>query len=1228
MKTEISRDSLQLDKRYSGVYQQQGRMLTDADWNELVDILKQRLTSALEDVVGNKRGSIGGTPRHRALRIVSAAAGTFKIQPGFVYADGVAAQLPGDGDLDFDDQADFPTSLNPSGSYRLYADIWERTVTHLFDERLLDQALHGADTCTRKQTMVQVKWCPVAIDPEQSDKNPAKGNAQLSVTLLPKSTLPDPCDPCAERLEIESRVGNYLFRVEVHAVTGDADNPTGLVLKWSRENAAEQFFAGSEPEPFKGPKWAYEFFDETGEKQLGVQLATGFAASRDGLHKGYPGAIPARSFVRRWDGFCELAFSAGSWSVVDEFDGSQAGSGSVSFSGISAGQLSVNLDALKLDLGLNHSFIVGDYWLAEVREATYDDSDPETGKLLVKQPPQGIDHRYLMLGEVVADVLQDNAEADRKYAFPALTEMTRLFMAGGDGQEVVPGAALPQALRAGVANGEWPVEGATVRFVIEEGGGSLNLVDGGKTNPQGIAACEWSPDAVIGARCRVKASLVNPDDSADAAQDFTPPVFFYANLITADQVAYVAECADSGANTIHSHLAGDAAVSLELGADGYYNVKEVLDALICSLRASHIPYDEPACAGAPTVKSLLADLDFNGDTHLTVADILDTLLCRLQAQHVPYDPLPKDARWADINDSASRPTTVQEAIDDLAENLESTDIRYEAHSCETEPSVRSGLDIDPGTYSVDQILDKLLCEFKATDLPLDRSPGVDLCSHLKGDASVTTVQDAINVLCRMDRTGGGCAVTVGKDGDFASLEEAFASSRLSSELQISICLLPGVHEVKALGVAGKNSVAISGQGANLLLRQQMALEADSISLNGINVAIVDGDSEEARGSGHIFLASPTNGKVVVQNCSFARTFFGSSKWQPMVTVAGSTNLTWTDNHMYAVRQHEQRIKVLPDESAVAADSQAALKELQAVLMMDPYADSRAFDEKVQETAKVLSALDFDVRGEWFENRPQGSIDRLAKKPVRVSMTGPPLAIDARTAIGGLTVTRISPQDEVNRFYGLLNIDGPLKAEEMAAAIKNLAILISNIDYALVLESNRVGGWISNNDISGYVGLHFGQADAVQITWPPTDSDQAQANKKQLVDKLQPENWDAQQQLNLQSNRISAVHSMLPKAELKAISDALKGTSGATNLKLPSYESTLVDGNIFYEDENSFLGRFLQLNGNQFLMMDDSAVDYALAFSAIFMGGQAYYRSARLEQITRDMELAANMQTIV
>ncbi|MCG8421113.1 MAG: DUF6519 domain-containing protein [Proteobacteria bacterium] len=52
MKAQISRLSQQLRRRYSGVYQQQGRMLTDADWNELMDIVKQHVAAVVADIVG------------------------------------------------------------------------------------------------------------------------------------------------------------------------------------------------------------------------------------------------------------------------------------------------------------------------------------------------------------------------------------------------------------------------------------------------------------------------------------------------------------------------------------------------------------------------------------------------------------------------------------------------------------------------------------------------------------------------------------------------------------------------------------------------------------------------------------------------------------------------------------------------------------------------------------------------------------------------------------------------------------------------------------------------------------------------------------------------------------------------------------------------------------------------------------------------------------------------
>ncbi len=598
MKTEISRDSHQPGKNYSGVYQQQGRMLTDADWNELVEIFKGRSNHFLKDIVGNAGDSMGGTPRHRALKIVkNAISDPLAILPGYVYIDGMAAGIPGNTAIAYDEQVDFPGSPQTvPNNCRVYVDAWERTVTHLTDARLRDVGLHGADTCTRKEVMAQIKLCPADIDPETSGTNPTQGDGELTVTLLKKTTQPDPCDPCADTLDVTSTVGNYLFRVEVHDVKGHADDPNEIVLKWSKDNGAEQFSLLDEnqnavvpPTDFIGGDYdyAYEFFSEACEKQSGVHLTAGFAPKRGTLTKGYPETVPSFSFVRQWDGFCRLKKNGGNWKVIEQFDGKTSGSSSIEFASISSGKLKIDLNEREVLLTfVNKSFVTGDFWLADVREGEH-----HTGSVIIENKmPSGIKHHYLTLGTVSLGKLDSTPEADRKFAFPPLTRLTRLFIAGGDGQQVAPGAPLPQPLRVGVANGEWPVQGATIRFQRESGGGSLTELNSGLTNTDGIAECNWTPGDGIGQTCRVKASLTTPGFESDETKDLAPPVYFYASLVTADKVAYEPGCTGSGGNTVHSLLKADPGVPLQLG-NGYYTLKEMLDTLICKLGAKHIPYN-------------------------------------------------------------------------------------------------------------------------------------------------------------------------------------------------------------------------------------------------------------------------------------------------------------------------------------------------------------------------------------------------------------------------------------------------------------------------------------------------------------------------------------------------------------------------------------------------------------------------------------------------------------
>ena len=73
-----------------------------ADWNELVEILKERLNDALKDVVGCKEGGIGGTPRHRVLKVIKASHPSFRLLFDWGVLCGIVPSLaqPGTGQVE------------------------------------------------------------------------------------------------------------------------------------------------------------------------------------------------------------------------------------------------------------------------------------------------------------------------------------------------------------------------------------------------------------------------------------------------------------------------------------------------------------------------------------------------------------------------------------------------------------------------------------------------------------------------------------------------------------------------------------------------------------------------------------------------------------------------------------------------------------------------------------------------------------------------------------------------------------------------------------------------------------------------------------------------------------------------------------------------------------------------------------------------------------------------
>lgn len=155
---DLSRSAYYPHKRFSGVRMQQGRVLTDDDFNEQEQINHEdkRLTS--RDVIG-----IAGSPDHGfAISNVRDDAGyvDFDIATGTFYIGGIRVPL-----LDsqtFRLQTDWlqiPDFTVPADERHdmVYMEVWQQNVSAVEDSELIEKALGGPDTSTRRRTMCRIK---------------------------------------------------------------------------------------------------------------------------------------------------------------------------------------------------------------------------------------------------------------------------------------------------------------------------------------------------------------------------------------------------------------------------------------------------------------------------------------------------------------------------------------------------------------------------------------------------------------------------------------------------------------------------------------------------------------------------------------------------------------------------------------------------------------------------------------------------------------------------------------------------------------------------------------------------------------------------------------------------------------------------------------------------------------------------------------------------------------
>jgi photosystem II stability/assembly factor-like uncharacterized protein len=484
------------------------------------------------------RATVGASPSWTHATMTASPVSDLGLTAGRIYVAGILCE--NDQPIRYTTQPDLPDAPVPSdpGRYLAYLDVWQRHVTALERPDLREVALGGPDTATRTQTVWQVRLvgvpagteCPaVGIGWAPTAPSSGRMRAHGEPAGVTSAECLVPTEGGYQRLE------NQLYRVEVL----EPGTAGAAMFAWSRDNGTmvsrlvrvddlgggKSRLTVSDPGRdgvigFAGATYV-ELSDERRvllgepvssvyevesvvENAITIRHSPGTAASL--------GEFVAGALVRRWDGFQRV--DADGWIGLE-------GGVEVQFA--------------------PGGYSAGDYWTIPARTNTASVEWPSALGQPQFELRHGTEHHYCPLA--VLD--RDGGGAwiivgDCRPMFTSLTGQTRVTMAGGDGQELVPGTPqglLPYPLEVAAMNGRRPWADATIRFEVEEGGGTLALTGQPPVAPpgtrdvatdaRGIGACDWRL-VESAARHRVVARLLDSQ-----GQPLDAPIHFSARVATA-----------------------------------------------------------------------------------------------------------------------------------------------------------------------------------------------------------------------------------------------------------------------------------------------------------------------------------------------------------------------------------------------------------------------------------------------------------------------------------------------------------------------------------------------------------------------------------------------------------------------------------------------------------------------------------------------------------------------
>lgn len=222
MSGDHTRFTFKAEKRFSDVTLQQGRVALDADWNEEMDILRRRTRTTMLDVLGPLGVPVGAGSSAFTLSWMGGATPDLKIEPGRLYIDGIQVEAFASDAPSYNHQPFLPPQLAGSappalptmGDAVAYLDVWDREITYVEDQELLDDALGGADTAARRQTVWQLRVDAMPNAACGVPVGPAPSAGRLTTDAVAPPAPDDPCilPPASGYRGLENR----LYRVEIH----------------------------------------------------------------------------------------------------------------------------------------------------------------------------------------------------------------------------------------------------------------------------------------------------------------------------------------------------------------------------------------------------------------------------------------------------------------------------------------------------------------------------------------------------------------------------------------------------------------------------------------------------------------------------------------------------------------------------------------------------------------------------------------------------------------------------------------------------------------------------------------------------------------------------------------------------------------------------------------------------------------------------------------------------